>query len=66
MDLELLDRAACVVHLAAAESPHTSCLLGQGLERSRQCDDSAALNQLSTEHQGCRGSGLGLSAGFVE
>ena len=65
MDFGLLG-LACAVHLAAAESPDTSRLLGQGLDRSRQCDDSAARNELSREHQGCEESGLGLSVGYLK
>ena len=40
------------------------CVYG-GFERSRQCYDSAARNDLSGKHQGCEGSGLGLSVGYL-
>ena len=63
-DLWLLE-VACVVHLAVAVVVRTSRPLGQGFERSRQCYDSAARNDLSGKHQGCEGSGLGLSVGSL-
>ena len=63
-DLWLLE-LACVVHLAVAVVVRTSRPLGQGFERSRQCYDSAARNDLSGKHQGCEGSGLGLSVGSL-
>ena len=52
-----------MVHLAVAVVVRTSRPLGQGFERSRQCYDSAARNDLSGKHQGCEGSCLGLSVG---
>ena len=63
-DLWLLE-VACLVHLAVAVVVRTSRPLGQGFERSRQCYDSAARNDLSGKHQGCEESGLGLSVGYL-
>ena len=64
MHLQLLE-VACVVHLAVGVVVRTSRPLGQGFERSRQCYDSAARNELSARHQGREESGLGLSMGSV-
>ena len=58
-------KVACVVHLAVAVVVRTSRPLGQGFERSRQCDDSAARNELSGKYQGHEESGLRLSMGSV-